>query len=75
MEVASSELFDATKLRPAAENILTRMAVTKEVQGESSEAAAKKVLKPNPNGVANYELPWYVVPSVKLGVGTKSSQG
>jgi replication factor C subunit 2/4 len=35
------------------------MAVTKgEETGESSNAAAKKLLKPNPNGVANYELPW-----------------
>ncbi|RFU26887.1 hypothetical protein B7463_g9447, partial [Scytalidium lignicola] len=34
------------------------MAVTKEVQGESSEAAAKKALKANPNGPVNYELPW-----------------
>jgi replication factor C subunit 2/4 len=36
------------------------MAVTKsEEKGESSMTAAKKALKPNANGVANYELPWY----------------
>jgi replication factor C subunit 2/4 len=35
------------------------MAVTKgEEKGESSMSAAKKVLKANTNGVANYELPW-----------------
>lgn len=33
------------------------MAVTEE-KGESSKTAAKKVLKPNSNGIANYELPW-----------------
>jgi hypothetical protein len=35
------------------------MAVTKgEEKGESSTSAAKKVLKANTNGIANYELPW-----------------
>lgn len=35
------------------------MAVTKgSEKGESSTAAAKKVLKANSNGLANYELPW-----------------
>jgi replication factor C subunit 2/4 len=35
------------------------MAVTKgEEVGESSTSAAKKALKPNTNGIANYELPW-----------------
>ncbi|KAG9232465.1 P-loop containing nucleoside triphosphate hydrolase protein [Amylocarpus encephaloides] len=35
------------------------MAVTKGVEkGESSTAAAKKVLHSNSNGMANYELPW-----------------
>jgi replication factor C subunit 2/4 len=35
------------------------MALTKgEEKGESSTAAAKKVLKANTNGIANYELPW-----------------
>lgn len=35
------------------------MAITKgEEKGESSTSAAKKVLKANTNGVANYELPW-----------------
>merc|ERR1712093_898893 len=42
-----------TTLQPRA------MAVTKgEEKGESSTSAAKKVLKANTNGVANYELPW-----------------
>jgi hypothetical protein len=37
----------------------TIMAVTKgETAGESSTTAAKKLLKPNANGIANYELPW-----------------
>lgn len=41
------------------------MAVTKgEEVGESSTSAAKKALKPNPNGVPNYELPWYEAFSV-----------
>lgn len=40
-------------------NNSTTMAVTKgETAGESSTAAAKKLLKPNANGIANYELPW-----------------
>ena len=40
-------------------NDSTTMAVTKgEETGESSTAAAKKLLKPNANGIANYELPW-----------------
>jgi hypothetical protein len=35
------------------------MAVTKgDEMGESSTAAAKQLLKPNSNGIANYELPW-----------------
>jgi hypothetical protein len=35
------------------------MAVTKgEEKGESSTSAAKKALKANTNGIANYELPW-----------------
>jgi len=35
------------------------MAITKgEEKGESSMSAAKKALKPNSNGIANYELPW-----------------
>jgi len=35
------------------------MAVTKgEEKGESSTAAAKKTLKPQANGIPNYELPW-----------------
>jgi replication factor C subunit 2/4 len=35
------------------------MAITKgEEKGESSMSAAKKVLKPNANGVTSYELPW-----------------
>jgi replication factor C subunit 2/4 len=38
-------------------NNSTTMAVTEEM-GESSTAAAKKLLKPNTNGIANYELPW-----------------
>jgi replication factor C subunit 2/4 len=33
------------------------MAVAEE-KGESSKTAAKKALKPNSNGIANYELPW-----------------
>jgi replication factor C subunit 2/4 len=35
------------------------MAVTKgDEMGESSMSAAKKVLKANTGGAANYELPW-----------------
>ena len=35
------------------------MAVRKEQEkGESSMSAAKRVLKPNANGITNYELPW-----------------
>jgi replication factor C subunit 2/4 len=32
----------------------------KEEKGESSTSAAKRALTANANGVANYELPWYV---------------
>jgi replication factor C subunit 2/4 len=40
-------------------NNSTTMAVTKgEEIGESSTAAAKQLLKPNSNGIVNYELPW-----------------
>jgi replication factor C subunit 2/4 len=47
--------WDATSIF----NNSTTMAVTKgETAGESSTAAAKKLLKPNANGIANYELPW-----------------
>jgi replication factor C subunit 2/4 len=36
------------------------MAVTQgDEKGESSMTAAKKAIKPNANGIANYELPWY----------------
>ena len=37
-----------------------KMAVTKVVEekGESSTSAAKRALTANPNGIANYELPW-----------------
>jgi len=36
------------------------MAASKgEEKGESSTTAAKKQLKPNANGITNYELPWY----------------
>ena len=46
-------------------NICTTMAVTKgETAGESSTAAAKHLLKPNANGIANYELPWLEVHAV-----------
>jgi len=37
---------------------ITIMAPAKAEVGESSMTAAKKALKPNPNGITNYELPW-----------------
>jgi hypothetical protein len=45
--------------RDATSNTAITMTVTKkEETGESSISAAKKVLKANTNGPANYELPW-----------------
>jgi len=52
--VSFNRVLDATELQQP-----PTMAVTKgEDIGESSTSAAKKVLKANTNGVANYELPW-----------------
>jgi hypothetical protein len=54
----NSAFSDRVEARSDPPTILA-MAVTKgEEKGESSTSAAKKVLKANTNGIANYELPW-----------------